>query len=218
MEWRVIPWTLILAGLGGTGAPRLSKLALAPTVLPADFENPNPVTITFDSLANILLTQEGFTVVPASETDAIWKRLVDSVHGYYDPIYGKIVPAKYDAVAAGSLTELRSKFHIDGWVRGWIERVPVWWSGKHAEWDGHSEGTDGGYGTTEGLSLVVSVVDTLGKELYHGRGGIQQSVRFLGYQPVPLPREQLLTDGKRNDKAVHLALDSLVAWGPHAQR
>jgi hypothetical protein len=217
MSARVALLVFTLPWIGGPPSPRLSKIAISQLVVPADFENVEPVKAAFDTLVNALLTEEGFAVIPSSETAAIWTRLVDSVQGYYDPIYGRIVEAKYRAVASGTLNELRGRFGIDGWLRLWIERAPVRWGGKKVEWDGHSEDVGGGSGTTVGLSLVVSVLDTLGREVYHGRGGIQQAVKFFGYQPQPLPPEQLLTDRGRNRQAVHLALDSLVHIGPHAQ-
>ncbi len=64
-------------------------------------------------------------------------------------------------------------------------------------------------GTVPALSLIVSVEDMTGTDLYTGVGGIRLVVRVDGDRFVRLPRDSLFMDGSRNAAAIHLALDSL---------
>src|SRR5207247_9880796 len=66
-------------------AASVRTIALVSTEVPEDLEDPDPAQATFDSLLAAELRAAGFTVVRAAVTAAVWRRLVDSVGGYYDP-------------------------------------------------------------------------------------------------------------------------------------
>ena len=199
---------LALAGARVRGPSPLKTIALSPVRTPDGLDDPEPARALFDSLLAAELGRAGLTVIPPSETGAIWKRLVDSVQGFYSALTGELVQAKYAAVMTGTLRDLRERFHVDAWLRPSIQVIPVDFEGGKARWDGASEGVGSGTsGTVPALSLVVTVSDTAGTEIYAGRGGIQ--VLRKGSKVVP--RDKLFKDTKRNLQALHLAIDSLIA-------
>ena len=199
---------LAVAGVATRHAASIKTVALSPLDVPDGLENPEPVQALFDSLITSELVHAGLTVVPSREVGAIWRRLVDSVHGFYSPITGERVQEKYDAVRTGTLRDLKEHFHADAWLRPRIQVVSVDYTGGKAYWDGASEGAGSGTsGTVTALTLVVALCDTTGSDIYIGRGGIQ--VLRKGSKEVS--RDKLFKDTKRNLQALHLAVDSLVA-------
>src|SRR2546425_630769 len=199
---------IAIAGVATRHADAIKTVALSPLDVPDGLENPEPVRALFDSLITSELVRAGLTVIPSREVGAVWRRLMDSVHGFYSPITGERVPEKYDAVRSGTLRDLKERFHADAWLRPRIQVVPVDYAGGKAFWDGASEGVGSGTsGTVAALTLVVALSDTTGSDVYIGRGGIQ--VLRKGSKEVS--RDKLFKDTKRNLQALHLAVDSLIA-------
>ncbi len=196
-----------LAGARARPSP-IKTIALSPVQAPDGLEDPAPASALFDSLLAAELGQAGLTVIPSRETGAIWQHFVDSVQGYYSALTGELVQAKYAAVRTNTLRALRDRFRADAWLRPTIQVVSVRFAGGEAIWDGASEGMGGGSsGATVALSLVVTVSDTAGTDIYIGRGGIQA----LSKGSNVVDRSKLFRDRKRNLQAVHLAIDSLLA-------
>jgi len=77
-------------------------------------------------------------VVSGVEAGAVWKRLVDSVRGFYDPITGDRDSAKYEAVHRGTLRELAARLHATFWLHDTITVVTAHWS-HNAECDGMTD-------------------------------------------------------------------------------
>lgn len=203
---------VLLALPGAALAQGGRTIALHPLELPYGLENPAAIQATFDSLLASQLRAAGVTVVPSAEAGAIWRRLVDSVQGFYDPITGDTVAAEYSAVHIGTLRELVARFQATTWLRPRVEVVTVEWNRGKAEWDGVSEGVaPAGKGTIGALTLVISVEDTTGAVVTTGRGGLQVLGKFKGERYERVPRERLFTDAKRNSKSVQLALAPLLS-------
>jgi hypothetical protein len=205
----VLALTLALSAAAAMGVSSPKTIAVSPLEIPDGLDNPEPVRTLFDSLIAAEVQGSGFTVVPSAETGAIWKRLVDSVHGFYSALTGELVRDKYTAVVSGTSRELQDRFHAEVWLRPRIDVVAVRFEGGKARWDGADEGVEGGAnGTVPALSLVVFAANMGGEQLYQGRGGIQVLRKGSGLKEVP--RDKLFKDTKRNLKALHLALDSLL--------
>ena len=186
----------------------IKTIALSPVRVPDGLEDPEPASALYDSLLAAELGEAGLTVIPSREAGAIWRHFVDSVQGYYSALTGELVQAKYDAVMKGTRRALNERYRVDAWLRAAIQVVDVRFAGGEAIWDGTSEGMGGGStGTVRALSLVVSVLDTAGTEIYTGRGGIQ----VLSKGSKAVSREKLFKDKKRNREALHLAIDSFIA-------
>jgi hypothetical protein len=201
--------------MAGRGAPVARTIAVSPVELPNGLDSVESGRRLLDSLIVAHLVSSGFTVVSPIETGAIWKRLVDSVHGYYSAMTGELDRVKYAAVENGTLRALSDRFHADVWMRPWIEVVTVQFGCgsnlcKEASWDGVNEDMKGaGSGTVPALSLVVNAITITGGQFYHGRAGIQ--VLRKGKKFQALPPDKILMDPERNMQAIHVALDPLVA-------
>jgi len=186
-------------------------IALSPVATPYGLSDPAPVRAIFDSLITVALGKAGYRVVPASEAGALWRRLVDSVQGFYDPITGEIVEAKYRAVHDGVLRQLVARFGVQLWLRPSIEILHVDFEGGKVVWDETSERVGGSGGSLPAFSLVVAVEDSAGVETASGRGGIQLAAKEPG---KPVAREKLFRDDDRNRKAVERALAPLLSGRP----
>ncbi|HET7791574.1 MAG TPA: hypothetical protein VFK78_12340 [Gemmatimonadales bacterium] len=221
---RVLPVALTLLALPPGRPPRSSSpldrvplrtVALAPVAIPEEIPDSARAQDAFERLLTDALQRAGVTVVPAHEAGVIWKRLVDSVGGFFSAFTGTLDDVKYNAVQNGTLRELRARFGADALIRPriWIAMIP--WRNGNAKWDGTSEGIGGGgSGTLPALTLYVAMYDVDGHEIYSGQGGIQVMMKtsLLHRDELhDLDPNKLLTDEGRNRKAVQLALDSLAA-------
>jgi len=226
---RLAPLVLALATLAWGGAPPAGEppvkvVALSPLELPYGFPDSAQAQAQalFERLLTLKLQGVGLTVVASSEAGAVWKRLVDSVGGYYDSFTGERVPALYEAVRAGAMREMRAKHGADAWLRPRLEVVdaPIY-RGK-AQWDGIEDryNSSGGGGLVPALSLDLTVEDTAGAVLHRGRGGIGVLGKFRGGfwagtgKVRPVSPEKMLADVKRPTTAVALALDEFLMSEP----
>ena len=169
----------------------------------------------YDSLITAQLTHAGFRVVPRRIADGIWRGLVDSVHGFYNPLTGARIEEEYRAVVIGTARELRARHAADAWLRPRVEVVDVSFQRGRAAWDGASEGLGPGVSTGRAFatSVVVELVDSAGVARVSGRGGLKLLVQ--GMPQGRLSRvawSRLFSDPKRNDRAIALALDSIFAY------
>ena len=191
------------------------------TSLPSGFSDFGAARARFDALVAERLREAGFAVVPAESSEAVWKRNVDSVGGFYDTYSGKLIPGKFAAVRAGTLRELRSRFRADVWLHPMIEVRVASFDGSQVDWDGAREasGAVGGVvkllfgsnqGTTQALSLVVAAETIDGKTFYNRAGGIQLLRKVYREGLLPVPRASLFADASRTAAAVHIALDAFT--------
>src|SRR5205823_12172580 len=88
-------------------------IALSPTGLPDGIDDPEPVRALFDSLLAGELAPAGLTVITSAEAGAIWKRLAESVRGFYSAITGERVEREYRTEVAGKRREPRESRHAD---------------------------------------------------------------------------------------------------------
>lgn len=186
-------------------------IALSPIDLPLTYGEVSRVRV-LDSLLTTELSAAGYSVVPGVESGAIWKRLVDSVRGFYDPITGNLDDKRYDAVRRGTMRELAARFGATLWLHDTVTVVTAHWS-HNAKWDGMTESVGTGKGDVPALSLLLSVEDTSGRTLASGRGGLQVLYKEHGdeYQRVPL--DKLFTDTDRMLRGVRLALQAFLTHG-----
>jgi hypothetical protein len=204
-------------------------IALAPVCIctPDKITNPEPVMARYNSYLERELRAGGFQVVPAQESEAIWKRISDSVGGFYNSTTGARDSAKVHSARARAMRELQDRFGADGWLHPQIVVVGADFKGGTAKWDGVQESYQSlgkkllaalvgvtTYGTSSALSLYVALEDMQGKEEYENRGGIQLlSKPGGGDQFYRVPRPLLFIDPARDSAAVHIALAPLVTHG-----
>jgi hypothetical protein len=188
-----------------------SKVALHPLLLPSGYNLPATVPALFDSLLTAELGRRSHAVVPSAESGRIWKQLVDSVQGFYDPITGDTVRAEFEAVRNGTMRHLATAFGATLRLRPSLEVAVVDWDGGKTEWDGTSERVShAGKGTVPALSLVIVVEDSTGGVIATGRGGLRVLAVFRDGRFQPRAPHELFADEERNLKAVRAALSPFL--------
>lgn len=219
--------SLALPAAGQTLPKRIAVWSLTlprrleePTNVPGA-TRPEDVKSEFDSLITNILTAAGVSVVPVSETRAVWKRLVDSSGGFFDTYTGKRIEAKYQAVRAAWQQELATRLGAEAWLFPRVVTKSAKVHGTKVKWDGveqESGAKSGGilkvlFGSDEEaqlgvLSLVVDIEDINGKVLYSGVGGIQLRSKIV-YEHIEEigMAGGLFVNTERNRRACHLALD-----------
>ncbi len=211
--------------------PSLKVVAVAPTSLPIDLEDPEPVRQELEALLEDRLRSAGLTVVPAAEVGPILHDLAEAVGGVYDPFTGKEDETRAERVKLDAARRLAEKYGADAVLRSQvvvryasIRKYVVHWDGIEEDgkpvdgpggfWNEfwrYYRGRVGGAGSIPALSLEASISDLDGQELYSKRGGLQVLGRFdVDGRLVPVPRSMLLVDRERSSRAVHLALDDLL--------
>lgn len=205
---------------------RTRVIALAPVAFAVPPEDPAAAGSQFEALLDLKLRELGFTVVPSTEYKAIWDRLTKQVGGIFDPITGKRDDQKLKTVRGYLLEELRTKHRADAVLHPVIQVVKAPFNAGHARWHGMEESLrpEGllaalfmadAAGTTSALSLLVTIEDSNGVDLYQQAGGIQVLVKLApGRQFVSIPQNQLLTNADRNRAAVAIALGALSKEEP----
>jgi len=158
---------------------------ICPCGLPADLRRIDLGRGKFDSLITAELSHAGYRVVPAAESQAIWDRLADSLGGLFDRASGQIDSVRLTTVRAGTLRELRERFHADAWLHPLIVIASAHFKSGTAKWDGTKQvfgkkflglNLESGYGTTPALSLDV-IIETM-QELLHSVAGTRQLRSF----------------------------------------
>ena len=200
----------------------IKTIALAPVGLPRDLEDPDPVKAKFESLVEAKLREAGFSVVPSRETAEIFDRMNKQVGGIFDPVTGKRDETKFKTIREHILREMGTKFKADAVLYPNIRLGTARFAGGQASWDGTSESlsTTGGFlgalqvgqfqGTTGALSLIVTIENIHGVDVYVNAGGIQLISKLSFGKFVPVPRSQLFVDEARNAAAANIAVGPLV--------
>jgi hypothetical protein len=235
IRWRVIILLIVLVSSGCAAKQppynpykipedqfrsTIKTVALSPIIVPDGLEKPDQVKAKFESLLDAKLRKLGFKVIPSSEYDAIWKKMMDKVGGYFDPVTGKRDDAKFKAVRTHTLREVNTKLKADAVVYSLIRVFPVPFNSNQASWHGTSESLVAGgalqkffsnqfHGTVSALSFGVNISDPNEVDMYVNWGGIQVLGRVSGWQVVNIPPEEILTNEERNAAAVEIALDPL---------
>lgn len=201
----------------------VKTIAITPVVAPRELADVDPHRAKFDSLIAVQLRSAGFVVVPPEESDAIWRRVTDSLGGLFNSATGERDTVKLNTARALTMRELRARFQADAWLHPHVVFASAKFDRGSAEWDGAKQSYQpfgkkfltalfggGTYGKTSALSLWVGVEDMRGKELYINQGGLQLYLVPSGHDWVEIPRAELYADPGRNATAVRLALAPLV--------
>ena len=94
----------------------VKTVALYPVTAPSDLGSVDPNRGKFDSLITAELRSAGFAVVPPNESEAIWKRVTDSIGGLFNSATGERDTVKRNAARALTMRELHARFQADAWL------------------------------------------------------------------------------------------------------
>ena len=203
---------------------QVKTVALSPLATPAGLVDPEPVRTEYNALIEAKLKEGGFSVIPANEWAGIWAAEMRQAGGFFDPVTGKRDEAKYSAIRAHALQDLRDKLHADAILFPSIGYTSVRFSQNSAKWHGTSEsllpsfwsGLENTFnGTVPAYTLQTALEDNNGRILFVNYGGIQLKEKLNGApgmwgRLLPVPRSKLFIDPKRNQGAVDTALNPLV--------
>lgn len=190
-------------------------IALLPTSIPSDAPNSIVGRRILDSLIQAVLTRSGFEVAPPSVVEPVWRRLADSVRGFYDPATGKLIAEKWAAVSGAAARELGAW----GILHAKVGVIPVsYGGGTPIEYDGVREGIGPtkGEGVVHALTLSVIVFDSSGVPVQCGRGGIQLLAKGSVWDGIvrPVKPEKVFTDLNRDLFAIARGLGGLLQGQP----
>ena len=201
----------------------VKRIAITPVLAPPELAEVDPNRGKFDSLITAELQAAGFGVVPLEESEAIWKRVTDSLGGMFSAATGRRDTIKLSTARAVTMEELHTRFQVDAWLHPLIVFASAKFDRGNAAWDGAKQTYQSfgkklltamfgheTYGKTPALSLRVDVEDMHGKDLYINKGGLQLYMVPSGGDWVKIPRREFYADPARNANAVRLALVPLV--------
>jgi hypothetical protein len=189
-------------------------VALLPSSTASGVPNPIIGRHVMDSLIGVSLTNAGFNVLPPEVVEPVWRRVVDSVHGYFDPATGRPISEKLRDVRAAVAREVGAS----ALVQARVGVVMLSYKRNEAvEYGGVSEVVAGGSsGAVGALLLAITVSDSSGTVIHCGVGGIQLLAKgtFWNNQAHPVKPEQIFADTARNGAAVHRALGGFLRHEP----
>jgi hypothetical protein len=225
LQW-VNPHVLLAAA--ATPAPSLSRteirgkvttIALRPIPDPGH-PKVDQVRSQYEAQLASALQTGGFKVMPSEVYAKAFDAAVHEVNGIYDRITGEQIAANFERAQQIVYRKLREEQGVDAILDASFDatRAPYDKKGQ-ATWDGAVEsifvsnvGFEGkpNTGVTNGVSLAVKLIDSSGKQLYEGRGGVELTSHYSGDRFRSRPREELLLDSAKTIQAVRIALSKLV--------
>ncbi len=192
----------------------IERMVLAPVVVETDVEVPESVLVMVDSLIADRLSALGFSVIPSLVYEELWTRIVEESGGFFDPYTGERHEQRFQTAVEQLIQELHDRFDPDALVYPEIWAVEAQNLYGMARWDGTSQSAHPRMGAiVMALSLIVTIEDIDGNELYVNGGGIALVERYNSelHQAVPAAPEQIFEDSERVVNAVDVALEPLAS-------
>ncbi len=195
-------------------------IALAPVTITEGLPDAEAIQIEFEEMIEERLRSYGYTVLRPEEYTTVWERVCSQLGGIHDPDTGLRNQVKLTQAMFATLDTLKAGFELNAVLIPDIVVVEAEFAAGNAVWDGASQRIDSGgpmssvfsgsqRGIIGALSLIVSIRDEDGTELYSSAGGIEALSRISGKDFENVPRQELFTNPKRNKKAVEIALKPL---------
>jgi hypothetical protein len=181
------------------------------TIAVTPVTSPDAIIITGSAAAKLeaaieeQLLQAGFSVVPSYEYIGMWQHITDEIGGFYDTYTGERDEDLFNLATNRLRTELSERFQVDAlfYPELWEGKVPFY--DGVAEWDGASQTVFGAYGLSGqvyALSLVVSIEDMSGTELYGNDIGLATTEAWYRNSWLPLVMDGVLGDPRVVSTAV----------------
>jgi hypothetical protein len=196
---------------------RVHTIALLPLRMPSDTMNAADVRERFESLIAESLRQKGYTVVPSSQFERVWRQMSERLNGTFDPLTGDAIKDRYVTALQYTGRELARTDQVDALLASTISigdvgfdcrftcstwNEPLLWHGK--TFGDPPQKVWGAF-----LNVVISDLEQV--ELYGIRSGIEWTAVFIARGRFDKPREHLFLDLHRDAQAVVDDLEPLVA-------
>jgi hypothetical protein len=191
----------------------IERMVLAPVAVEAAVEVPESVLMMVDSVIADRLSILGFSVIPSVVYEELWTRIVEESGGFFDPYTGERHEQRFQTAVMQLKQELRDRFDPDALVYPEIWLVEAENAYGTAMWDGASQSAARMGALVMALSLIVTIEDIDGNELYVNGGGIALAERYSSElsQTVPAAPGQIFEDPERVVNAVDVALEPLAS-------
>ena len=199
---------------------RVKIVGVAYTIIPDGMPDPAPIEAQFDSLIDVRLRKAHYTIVRPQQYETAFARAADELGLTPSTEANDSINAVLAEAMVKTVQSLKADFELDAVLIPRVKVVEAPFGGGRAEWDGTSQSIQSGVsmksflagspeGTVGALSLKVYIVSTAGNTLYENAGGIEILSKLEGNEFVLVPRQELLTDPKKIERAVKTALKPL---------
>jgi len=218
----------------------VKRVGLLPVELPEGLGERDDARKAIEDLVASYLSEAGFEVVRPDVFRASYDRFNRQMGGIYDPKTGLLKEREAAAVYLNARRDYISREHLDACVTLRVLGESVDFKNMAATWDGARERIDGihspdfytrnyksdvwAVGNISVLTLRLQIVTHQDQVAYARDGGIQltnyyrttnegqEKVGYWNYQFgfVPIPRDDLLRDEKRMERAVRAATVPLL--------
>jgi hypothetical protein len=183
----------------------IRTIVVTPVTTPDDFVIPGDAAAELESALEEQLQQAGFAIVPSFEYIGMWQHIADEFGGFFDTYTGERDEELFEAATDRLRTELVERFQVDAllYPELWAGLVPF--QDGVARWDGTSQVVFGAYGLSgevNALSLVVSIEDMAGTELYSKGIGFATTEAWYKNSWLPLVLKGVIGDPRLVSTAV----------------
>ena len=182
-----------------------------------DTNVPDSILTEIETLIGATLQDADLTVVSATEYAEIWHRIADAAGGFFDPYTGERDEAAFQAAAERLRNELIERFDPDALLYPEIWEVDAPFSVGEATWGGVRQRIVGGFGYSGDIvaaTLLVTIQNLSGDELYSEEAGLQALEYMQDGEFLRLNEEQLFSDSTLIPTAVSRTLNPLVHGRP----
>jgi hypothetical protein len=196
-------------------AQQIRTIALRPTFLPRDLQQPDAIAARIESIISELLRTKGYAVVASAEHERVWQLLSQRAGGAYDPITGQRDEEKYEDIRTHTARELERTHEANAVLVPWIsfssaelsskdQSDPVWFRGAPLKESPQ---------LLIESNLAVGIYDVDGAELYVAETDLEWTMVFVERGYDVKPPDHAYSD-TRLRKTLGVLFDPLVVRDP----
>jgi hypothetical protein len=190
-----------------------NTIAVAPVDMPADLDITEDAVAQLEDAVEEQLQRMGFSVVPSFEYLGAWQHIANEIGGFYDTYTGQRDEDLFNYATERLRSDLNTRFDVDAilYPELWIGTA-LFFNGL-ARWDGTAQavfGARGMNGEVGTLSLVVSIEDMTGRELYSNVFGFATIEAWYHDNWLPLALDAVVGDSRLVSTAVENVFAPMV--------
>jgi hypothetical protein len=203
---------------------RVRTIAIAPLLVAATLADREAVRAQLEPAVTARLEAGGFTVVPSTEMERLWRRAADDVGDVFDPVTGALDKAQFKTVEAAVYRDLRSERNVDAVLYLGINAVVLYlppatvaYCGTTVPeplyWPATAPPLRGAATVAVVLCLNAELADLEGRELYGIRHGLEPIETYAAQTRAVRPFNERLEQPARLVEAVDVTVGPLAGAG-----